>query len=39
MTPFLAIPRDAAEILDEPVGQLLIPKHLIQAVVFDPDSE
>lgn len=36
---FLAIPREAAEILDEPVGQLLISKHLIQAVVFDPHSE
>ena len=36
---FLAIPDEAAEILDEPVGQLLIAKHLIQAVVFDPQKE
>jgi hypothetical protein len=36
---FLAIPDEAAEILDEAVGQLLIAKHLIQAVVFDPQKE
>jgi len=36
---FLAIPDEAAEILDEPVGQLLITKHLIQAMVFDPQKE
>ena len=36
---FLAIPDEAAEILDEPVGQLLIAKHLIQAVVFDAQKE
>ena len=36
---FLAIPDEPAEILDEPVGQLLIAKHLIQAVVFDPQKE
>jgi hypothetical protein len=36
---YLAIPADPAEILDEPVGQLLIAKHLIRAVVFDPQRE
>lgn len=36
---FLAIPNEPAEILDEPVGQLLIAKHLIQALVFNPQSE
>jgi hypothetical protein len=36
---FLAIPDEPAEILDESVGQLLIAKHLIQAVVFDPQKE
>jgi len=35
---FLAIPEEPAEILDEAVGQLLIAKHLIQAVVFDPQK-
>src|SRR5579862_431888 len=30
---FLAIPDEAATVLDEPVGQLLIAKHLIRAVV------
>ena len=36
---FLAIPDEPAEILEEPVGQLLIAKHLIRAVVFDPEKE
>jgi hypothetical protein len=36
---FLAIPEEPAEILDEPIGQLLIAKHLIQAVIFDPQKE
>jgi hypothetical protein len=36
---FLAIPGEPAEILDEAIGQLLIAKHLIQAVVFDPERE
>ena len=36
---FLAIPDESAEVLDEPVGQLLITKHLIQAVVFNPKTE
>jgi hypothetical protein len=36
---FLAIPDDPAEILDEPIGQLLIAKHLIRAVVFDRQKE
>jgi hypothetical protein len=36
---FLAIPDEPAAILDEPVGQLLIAKHLIQALVFDPQKE
>jgi hypothetical protein len=36
---FLAIPDEPAEILDEPVGRLLIGKHLIRAVVFDPQKE
>ena len=36
---FLAIPDEAAAIFDEPVGQLLIVKHLIQAVIFDPQKE
>src|SRR5262245_55558340 len=38
-TLFLAIPNEPAEILDEPVGELLIAKHLIQALVFDPQKE
>jgi len=36
---FLAIPDEPAEILDEPTGQLLIAKHLIQAIIFDPHKE
>jgi hypothetical protein len=36
---FLAIPHEPAEILDEPVGQLLIAKHLIRAMIFDPHKE
>lgn len=36
---FLAIPNEPAEVLDEPVGQLLIAKHLIQVLVFDPQQE
>ena len=36
---FLAIPDEASEIFDEPVGQLLIAKHLIRALVFDPQKE
>jgi hypothetical protein len=36
---FLAIPDEPADILDEPIGQLLIAKHLIRAVVFDPQTE
>jgi hypothetical protein len=36
---FLAIPEDAAEILDEPVGHLLRAKHLLQVVVFAPLKE
>jgi hypothetical protein len=36
---FLAIPHEPAEIFDEPVGHLLIDKHLIRAVVFDPGKE
>ena len=36
---FLAIPDDPAQILEEPVGQLLIAKHLIRAVVFGPEKE
>src|SRR5438876_893202 len=36
---FLAIPDEPAELFDEPIGQLLITKHLIRAVVFDPRKE
>jgi XisH protein len=36
---FLAIADQAAEILDESIGQLLIARHLIQAMVFDPQTE
>jgi hypothetical protein len=36
---FLAIPEGPAEILDEPIGQLLIAKQLIQAVIFDHQKE
>ncbi len=36
---FLAVPNEPAEVLDEPVGQLLIAKHLIQVLVFDPQKE
>ena len=36
---FLAIPDEPAGILAEPVGQLLIAKRLIRAVIFDPRKE
>jgi hypothetical protein len=36
---FLAIPAEPAEILAEPIGQLLIGKHLLRALVFDPQKE
>jgi hypothetical protein len=36
---FLAIPDEPADVLAEPIGLLLIAKHLIQAVVFDPQKE
>jgi hypothetical protein len=36
---FLAIPDEPAEILDEPVGQLLLARHLLQVVVFDAQKE
>ena len=36
---FLAIPDEPAGILDEPVGELLIAKQLVQAMVFDPQKE
>ena len=36
---FLAIPEEAAAILDEPVGRLLVAKHLIRAVIFNPGKE
>jgi len=36
---FLGIPDEAAEMLAEPIGQLLISKHLILALVFDPSNE
>jgi hypothetical protein len=36
---FLAIAEEPADIFAEPIGQLLIAKHLIQAVVFDPQKE
>jgi hypothetical protein len=36
---FLAIPDEPAELLYEPVGQLLIAKHLLRAVIFDPEKE
>jgi hypothetical protein len=36
---FLANPDEPAEILDEPAGQLLIAKHLMRALVFDPQKE
>jgi hypothetical protein len=36
---FLAVPSEAAEVLDEPVGQLLVAKHLIRAIAFDPQRE
>jgi hypothetical protein len=36
---FLAIPEEPAEILEEPLGQLLIARRLIRAVVFDPQKE
>src|SRR5262245_66385555 len=36
---YLAIPVEPADILDEPVGQLLITKHLLQVVIFDPEKE
>jgi len=36
---FLAIPDEPAEILAEPVGELLIAKHLIRALIFSPQKE
>ena len=36
---FLAMPDEAAEILDEAIGQLVIAKHLIRVIVFDPQDE
>jgi hypothetical protein len=36
---FLAIPNEPAEILDEPIGQLLIAKHLLRAIIFDTQKE
>src|SRR5579862_6004521 len=36
---FLAIPSEPADFLDEPVGQLLIDKHLLQVIIFDPHKE
>ena len=36
---FVAIPDGPAELLEEPVGQLLIAKHLFQALVFDWQKE
>ena len=36
---FLAIPEEPADMLHEPVGQLLIAKHLFQVVVFDPQKD
>jgi XisH protein len=36
---FLAIPDQPAQVLDEPVGQLLVARQLIQALVFDPQKE
>jgi len=36
---FPAIPNEPADILNEPVGQLLISKHVIKAIVFDPQRE
>lgn len=36
---FLAIPNEPAAILDEPVGQLLLARHLIRVLVFDPQKE
>src|SRR5436190_1634656 len=36
---FLAIPDEPADILDEPIGQLLIARRLIRAMVFDPRKE
>lgn len=36
---FLAITDESADIFYEPVGQLLISKHMIQALVFDPAKE
>jgi hypothetical protein len=36
---FMAIPEEPAEILEEPIGHLLIAKHLIRALVFNPEKE
>jgi hypothetical protein len=36
---FLAVADESAEILDEPIGQLLIAKHLLRTMVFDPQKE
>ena len=36
---FPAIPNEAVEILDEPIGQLLIAKHLIRVIVFDTEKQ
>ena len=36
---FLVVPDEPTKILTDPVGQLLMARHLIQAVVFDPRKE
>jgi hypothetical protein len=36
---FLAVPDEPAEIFEEEVGQLLLAKHLIRVLIFDPQKE
>jgi hypothetical protein len=36
---FLALPMDAAEVFDEPLGQALLEDYEVQVIVFDPKKE
>jgi hypothetical protein len=36
---FLAVPKDAAKVFDEPLGQLLLEDYEVQVIVFDPEKE
>jgi hypothetical protein len=38
-TLFLAVPKTAAKVFDEPLGQLLLEDYEIQVIVFDPNQQ